>query len=110
MSESPHFKIAQLAADLVDARAVFASLKRKRAACVCENYSKPDPADYYRGDPACYWDLDKDPDCDPEANEWCEPCKRRKEIHPKAVEASKAATKAWYALKRAVNKAKKETP
>ncbi len=108
--KSHHFTIAQLAADLVDARSVLARLKRERSNCVCENYSKPDYGAGDRGDPECWTDSIGMPDCDVEANEWCEPCKKRMQIHPKVVEASKAASRAWLDLKRAVNKAKKEQP
>jgi hypothetical protein len=110
MSESIHFRIAEMAADLVEARSTLAALKRERSSCVCENYSKPDYGAGDRGDPECWTDSLSDPNCDPEALEWCDPCKKRMQIHPRVLEASKAATKAWYALKRGVNKAKKTQP
>ena len=91
-------KIASLALELVSSRAVLAKLKRERAACPCEAYSKPDPADYYHGDPAC-WTVDG-----LTTEEMCETCQKRALIQPKVEAASKAATKAWLALKRAVKK------
>lgn len=107
---SRHFEIAQLAADLVGARRVLAALKRERSDCACEEYGKPDYAAGDRGEPECWTDSIGVPDCDVKTDNWCEPCKKRMQIQPKVLDASKAATKAWYALKRAVNKAEKEAP
>lgn len=107
MSESIHFTIAQLAADLVEARELRCALKRERNSHVCEFESKPDYSIGDSGEPACWWSA-KWPDHDPE--DACDNCKKRAQIQPRLEAASKAATKAWTALKRAVNKAKKTEP
>lgn len=107
MSESPHFTIAQLAADLVDARAMLATLKRESRTLGCEHFIKPDHSIGDSGEPMCFWNRE-DPDFD--IDDACEPCRKRIEMQPKLEAASKASSKAWRDLKRAVVKTKKLEP